>query len=72
MKKRQTANKRAESLSFRPSLEMRDEIVALADKRTRSMADQVEHLVKIGLMITKTLKTDDPDIIMERVASKVP
>jgi hypothetical protein len=70
MKKRQMAHKRAESLSFRPTFEMREEIVALADKHTRSMADQVEHLAKIGLMVTKTLKTDDPDTIMERVALK--
>jgi hypothetical protein len=34
------------------------------------MADQVEHLAKIGLMVTKTLKTDDPDTITERVALK--
>ena len=67
MKKRIVSQKRSESLSFRPTQAMRERIIALSDKHTRSMADQVEHLVKIGFMVMDSWKTDDQDIIREKL-----
>jgi hypothetical protein len=67
-KKRQPI-KRGEAVSFRPLQPMREQLELLAERKTRTLADQVEHLIKLGLLVSEGLETDDPDQISAKISA---
>jgi hypothetical protein len=46
---------------------MRKRLEQLAERKTRTLADQAEHFVKIGMVVAESVGTDDLDVIVEKL-----
>lgn len=67
MKKRIPGQARDKALSFRPTAEMKKALEAKAAVNTRSLADQIEHYIKIGRLVETHFRSDNIDYIQRRL-----
>lgn len=58
-------------LSFRVSRELRDELEQLAAENTRTLAHQLEHVIKLGLCVIRELNgVDDIKYVIQRITGR--